>query len=108
MAAASVADSKSDDEHPAPIARTNSEEKGSSHDAGGMEQYYMSGPKLGVLMTGLCIALYLLGLDTSIVATVCIANFYIRSTDELELMELTGDSENYRAVRFDHRHRLVR
>jgi hypothetical protein len=34
------------------------------------EQYYMSGPKLGILIGGLCLALFLLGLDTSIVSTV--------------------------------------
>jgi hypothetical protein len=34
------------------------------------EQYYMSGPKLGLLISGLCLALFLLGLDTAIVSTV--------------------------------------
>ncbi|KAH8803437.1 major facilitator superfamily domain-containing protein [Xylogone sp. PMI_703] len=32
-------------------------------------QYYMSGPKLNVLIAGLCLALFLLGLDTAIVST---------------------------------------
>ena len=36
------------------------------------KQYYMSGPKLGLLIAGLCLALFLLGLDTAIVSTVCI------------------------------------
>lgn len=34
------------------------------------ETYYMSGPKLGLLIAGLCLALFLLGLDTAIVSTV--------------------------------------
>jgi hypothetical protein len=34
------------------------------------KQYYMSGPKLGILIAGLCLALFLLGLDTAIVSTV--------------------------------------
>jgi hypothetical protein len=34
------------------------------------EKYHMSGSKLGVLITGLCLALFLLGLDTAIVSTV--------------------------------------
>ncbi len=34
------------------------------------ERYYMSGPKLGVLIASLCLALFLLGLDTAIVSTV--------------------------------------
>jgi hypothetical protein len=33
-------------------------------------RYYMSGPKLVVLTAGLCLALFLLGLDTAIVSTV--------------------------------------
>ena len=35
------------------------------------EQYFMSGSKLAILMTGLCLALFLIGLDTAIVSTVC-------------------------------------
>jgi hypothetical protein len=34
------------------------------------QKYYMSGSKLGVLIAGLCLALFLLGLDTAIVSTV--------------------------------------
>jgi hypothetical protein len=34
------------------------------------EQYYMSGPKLSLLIASLCLALFLLGLDTAIVSTV--------------------------------------
>jgi hypothetical protein len=34
------------------------------------EQYYMSGSKLGLLIAGMCLALFLLGLDTAIVSTV--------------------------------------
>jgi hypothetical protein len=34
------------------------------------EQYYMSGPKLFILIAGLCVSLFLLGLDTAIVSTV--------------------------------------
>jgi hypothetical protein len=33
-------------------------------------KHYMSGSKLGVLIAGLCLALFLLGLDTAIVSTV--------------------------------------
>ncbi|CAI7657988.1 unnamed protein product [Penicillium pancosmium] len=32
-------------------------------------QYYMSGPKLAMLIGGLCLSLFLLGLDTAIVST---------------------------------------
>jgi hypothetical protein len=41
------------------------------------EQYYMSGLKLGFLMTGLCLALFLLGLDTAIVSTVSILGWHL-------------------------------
>jgi hypothetical protein len=34
------------------------------------EQYFMSGSKLALIIGGLCIALFLLGLDTAIVSTV--------------------------------------
>jgi hypothetical protein len=34
------------------------------------DHYYMSGPKLGILIAGLCLALFLLGLDTAILSTV--------------------------------------
>jgi hypothetical protein len=43
------------------------------------EQYYMSGPKLGLLIGSLCLALFLLGLDTAIVSTV--SNSGRRSTN---------------------------
>ena len=33
-------------------------------------QYYMSGSKLGILIGSLCLALFLLGLDTAIISTV--------------------------------------
>ena len=38
------------------------------------EQYYMSGPRLGLLIAGLCLALFLLGLDTAIVSTVSVGS----------------------------------
>jgi hypothetical protein len=44
MAATSVSDSDSDNEHTAPIPTTNGADKGPSDDDGGLEQYYMSGP----------------------------------------------------------------
>jgi hypothetical protein len=36
----------------------------------GMEEYILSGYKLAVILTGLCLAVFLIALDTSIVATV--------------------------------------
>jgi hypothetical protein len=35
------------------------------------EEYFVTGSKLAVLITGLCLALFLIGLDTAIVSTVC-------------------------------------
>ena len=37
-------------------------------------KHYMSGAKLNVLIAGLCLALFLLGLDTAIVSTVSNSN----------------------------------
>jgi hypothetical protein len=41
-------------------------------------KYYMSGSKLAILISGLCLALFLLGLDTAIVSTV--GNLYANTT----------------------------
>ncbi|KAF2103560.1 MFS general substrate transporter [Rhizodiscina lignyota] len=46
-----------------------SDEDGGRPASYNQEQYYMSGPKLGIIIASLCLALFLLGLDTAIVAT---------------------------------------
>ena len=56
-------------------------------------QYYMSGPKLGLLIAGLCLALFLLGLDTAIVSTV--SNPAKALQTEYNLFLLIGNSENH-------------
>ena len=61
-----------------PVADANDRDAAGSND----EQYHMSGPKLGLLIGGLCLALFLLGLDTAIVSTVR------RRTDTSGNMEL--------------------
>jgi hypothetical protein len=48
-------------------------------------QYYMSGSKLAILISGLCLALFLLGLDTAIVSTVRTLNL-LRPDDEADLL----------------------
>lgn len=59
-------------------------------------QYYMSGPKLGILISGLCLALFLLGLDTAIVSTV--SNPSKRTTGRVGLTFDIGDSEDHRKI----------
>jgi hypothetical protein len=55
------------EEAPLSSETAKSEQDGTEHDE---EKYHVHGSKLGFLMAGLCIALFLLGLDTAIVATV--------------------------------------
>ena len=67
------------------------------------EQYHMSGPKLGIIIAGLCLALFLLGLDTAIVATVSNHKSWKGST----LTERLGNSENHRKIQLNKRYWMV-
>jgi hypothetical protein len=61
-----------------------------------VENYYMSGPKLGVLIAGLCLALFLLGLDTAIVSTV--SNSSVGPTGCIGTYFSIGNPKDYREV----------
>lgn len=71
------------------------------------EQYFMSGPKLGLIIGGLCVALFLLGLDTAIVSTVSNSDNGSYNTRRLTKSFLIGDSKDHCEISLDGRHRLV-
>lgn len=75
---------------------TPNEDDGGAVDSGNHGQYYMSGPELGILIGGLCLALFLLGLDTAIVSTV--SNASKRAAGRVELTFHVGDPEDHRKI----------
>jgi len=89
---------------PSPGDATLTKNEDGSVESNGKE-YYMSGPKLGLLIAGLCLALFLLGLDTSIVSTVskCSPSLIHWSG----LTSLTGNPKDHQDFQLDNRHWLV-
>jgi hypothetical protein len=70
--------------------QTETETSSSNYDE---TQYYMSGPKLFVLIASLCLALFLLGLDTAIISTVSCP--YVEFEYGKRLICTLGNPENY-------------
>ena len=63
-------DLKKSEEAPGSRAATEDDLGAVTNIAKEAENYYLTGSKLAILMTGMCLALFLIGLDTAIVSTV--------------------------------------